>query len=108
MNDSSKQDPDNGPSPETEPENPSIKEQYTSHWDMDYLPRKDMEALMARNRRQGPPPPRNPEQIRGAQVRHYEPQQPAGRSEPSNYRPALLLVAAALALFVAGAFILRL
>lgn len=106
MNDDSEPDRDNGPAPETEPENSSVKEQYTSHWDMDYLPRKDMEALMARNRRKGPPPPRNPEQLRGAQVRHFEPEQSTGQNGPANYRPAILLVVSALALFIAGAFIL--
>ena len=28
-----------------------LKENYTSHWDLDYLPRKDMEELMAESER---------------------------------------------------------
>lgn len=95
------------PAPETEPEQASIKEQYTSHWDLDYLPREQMEELMSRNRRM--PPPRNPEQARGARVRHFAPSEQATPETTRNHiGPAILLGAAALVLMVAGVFILRL
>ncbi len=90
-----------------EPDQEGLKQRYTSHWDLDYLPRQEMEALMQRratggDRRQG--------QGHGQTgVRHVDPgRMDAATTRRGAQRAAMLLALAALGMVAIGYLILRL
>lgn len=75
----------------------TVKERHTTHWDLDYLPRDEVEELMNQPRKDAPPPER--------QVK--EDDEPIETMENPR-RIAALLLLGAVALFTIGILLLRL
>lgn len=86
-----------------------LKEEYTSHWDLDALPRDELEALMAK-----PADTTSPEAAEKRQSGAYGQKSTENETdyeeeqEENPVKIGLMLLAGAVLLLVAGVFFLRL
>ena len=81
-----------------------LKEQYTSHWDLDAMPRDELEALMTKER----PEAEGDEKQTGSQPASDEQAEPADDAEENPLKIGAMLLGFSILALLAGWLILRL